>query len=283
MLVFTYVAETGAIRQPRTIFGNYDAPINPAKTAMIARGTGQKYCCFWTDPSVGYNGIGFGEYSTTNSGILTNIKYAPYTAQMENKGVFIDSENKMSAVASVTTTLTKVYRGTTANDYSPNFSYHFNHNSTLGELVSTAMDSEENIYLLYRNSYLVKFSSSNTIAWCLKLDNTLVGEEPSAKTDEVKVETIDDTEFLLLSLVYPRESGQNYCWYVVKAPIDLNNYLGTYGNIQISNYSFSPTVTTTTLTSFTGPTGNELNSFTTYGPATLTNSAETLTVSTTTI
>jgi hypothetical protein len=79
------------------------------------------------------------------------------------------------------------------------------------------------------------------------------------------VQSIDDTEFLLMSLVFPIESGSNYCWYIIKAPLDLNNYLGTYGNIQISNYSFSPTVTTHNHTrdSAGGGIGNGFGSFST--------------------
>jgi hypothetical protein len=128
------------------------------------------------------------------------------------------------------------------------------------------MDADGNVYIYYQNGQLVKFSSSNTIEWCLRIDNTLVGYEAGNEyINEIKVQSIDDTEFLLMSLVFPIESGSNYCWYIIKAPLDLNNYLGTYGNIQISNYSFSPTVTTHNHTrdSAGGGIGNGFGSFST--------------------
>lgn len=279
-LTFTYNPTNNTTTNQKTIQGSFEPSGYGARNAIISNSFGQDYCLFWNDPSANPYGIGFAKYTTaTTPTPTTDVKFSVYFANFKNIGVFLDSENKMSAVGAVTTSFTRVFRGNTAGDYKPDFAYDFSHGVTLGNLVSTAMDSEKNIYLLYQNNYLVKFSSSNTIEWCLNLDNTLVGLEPATYISEVKVESIDDTEFLLLSLVYPRESGQPFCWYIVKAPIDLNNYLGTYGNIQISSFSFSPSITITNINNnFIGPPDGIEGGMGSQVTLTESNTAQTLTV-----
>lgn len=223
--------------------GPYEFSGFGARGTMIASGSGQKYAVIWSDPAE--NKTKFATYSSDNtiSNCFYNFVQYVYSSNMEPAGLFVDPDDLMTAVTAVTTSQTWVWRASVAGTYEPTARYAFAHGTTLGQCSSSAMDSDGNVYIFYNNGYLVKFSSSNTIEWCLKIDNTQAGNPMNAAYNEVKVESIDDTEFLLISINFGLEGSSNFPVYVIKAPLDLNNYTGTYGNIQVSTHSFSPTVT----------------------------------------
>jgi hypothetical protein len=253
-----------------------------SRDVQVARGSSQKYALFWRDPTD--DRTKFATYTTAGGSTpLTNLVSYTYNANALNKGVFIDPDDIMSAVQGVSTQ-TWIWRASVAGTYEPTKRYVFAHTiATFGYLSCSTMDADGNIYLYFEDGYLIKFSSSNTIEWCLRIDNTLVGNiSASANLNEIKVQSIDDTEFLLMSLVFPVESGSNFCWYIIKAPLDLNNYLGTYGNIQISNYSFSPTVTENNHTR--GTSGGSVNfDFVTQSTQNASNASASVSVTTTDI
>jgi hypothetical protein len=257
---------TGSISEEKFNLIGYSSGDYAARDAVVAHGTGQKYCVFWQ--SVTEQKTKFATYTTQNgvNNPFYNLVQYTYAPDMKAKGIFIDSTDKVTAVSARTTSQTWIWRAEVSGVYEPTKRYSYPHGAALAHCSSSAMDADGNVYIYYQNGQLVKFSSSNTIEWCLRIDNTLVGYEAGNEyINEIKVQSIDDTEFLLMSLVFPIESGSNYCWYIIKAPLDLNNYLGTYGNIQISNYSFSPTVTTHnhTRNSAGGGIGNGFGSFST--------------------
>lgn len=240
--VAKYSIQSNTTSEAKYITGAYDSIGAGARYVVVTRGLSQKYAIMWQDPALAK--VKFATY-TTVSGVnnpLYNLVQYTFAVGMESKGIFIDSNDIMSAVTT-NTSQTWIWRASVAGVYEPTKRYVFNHTATLGDCSSSTMDADGNIYIYYDNGYLVKFSNSNTIEWCLSIDNTLVGTSFDEYINEIKVQSIDGDEFLLMSLVFPVESGSNYSWYIIKAPLDFNNYLGTYGNIQVSNYSFSPTVT----------------------------------------
>jgi len=208
-----------------------------SRWAQVAKGNNQKFAVTWTDTASTMHG--FATYYNGATPSFIGALY-PSSANMKNLGIGIDANDKMSAVTGVSNQCW-VFRGNTAGVYTPNVYYIFDPSSIGGYPMSAAFDSEGNAYILTREMYLIKFNTLNQIEWTLYLDNTQTTYQSAEGLSEVKVETIGDTEFLLLSLQYPPESTTRP-GYIVKAPLDLNNYLGTYGNLQISLASFNPTV-----------------------------------------
>lgn len=274
---------TGSISEEKFNLTGYASANDSARNAVVAHGTGQKYCVFWQ--SVTEQKTKFATYTTENgvNNPFYNLVQYTYASDMKAKGIFIDSADKVTAVSAQTSSQTWIWRAEVGGVYEPTKRYSYPHGAALAHCSSSAMDADGNVYIYYQNGQLVKFSSSNTIEWCLRIDNTLVGYETGNDyINEIKVQSIDDTEFLLMSLVFPIESGSNYCWYIIKAPLDLNNYLGTYGNIQISNYSFSPTVTTHNHTR-DGASSGVGNGFGTFSTSNVSNASASVSVTTTDI
>lgn len=221
------------------------------RDAMIIQSRGgdpDLHVLFCNDPYTSNNVFYTYDRGNTTSPFL-NGKTVPYSANFEGKGLFLSPDDKLTAVGAVTTSTTWVFRNLTAGQYWPDRYYSFSHNATMGYLTSSSMDAEGNVYLLYANNYLVKFSSSNTISWAIQITCSVAPAQSTTETlSEVKIQAINDEEFMLLSMGFATEGASVFSFYPMKLPLDLNNYLGTYGVITFSAYSFSPTVTLNTFT-----------------------------------
>lgn len=237
--VFTWNATNGVIDSAGHSQGQFNPSGYGHRWSQVAKGNNQKFAVTWTD--VASSKQGFCTYYNGSVSTFTGANY-PSTSSMKTMGINVDANDKMNCVAGLSNNI-YVYRGNTAGDYTPSVIYSFSPSSIGGYPISSAIDSEGNAYILTREMYLIKFNASNQVEWTLYIDNSLTTYQGSQEQSEVKIETIGDTEFLLMSLQYPVE-GTTRPGYIIKAPLDLNNYLGTYGNLQFSLASFNPTVST---------------------------------------
>ena len=222
--------------------GNYSG--YGVRYPQVAKGASGKFAISYTE--TGNNRTGFATYT---GGATPTIPYvfAPSTANMKNFALRIDENDKLCAVTCVSNQH-YFWRGTTAGTYTPNAYYSFNAYSAVGNILSASIDSAGNMYLLgYQGAFdgyrLLKFNTSNTVEWVLELEHNTVSPVSSGEAD-VNVQSIDDEDFLLISLVFGVENTNQYPVYVIKAPLDFDDFTGTYGHIVVSTVSFSPTVTT---------------------------------------
>lgn len=257
--VWTWNVTDSTIDSRKMVQGNFNTAGYGNRWCQVAKGNNQKFAVSWTDTASTKQG--FATYYNGATDTFSGALY-PSTSNMKTIGIGVDANDKMTCVAGLSNQV-YVYRGNTAGDYTPSIIYSFSPSSIGGYPISSAIDSEGNAYILFREMYLVKFNAANQVEWTLYIDNSLTTYQSGQVQSEVKVETIGDTEFLLMSLQWPPE-GSTRPAYIVKAPLDLNNYLGTYGNLQISSYSFSPTVSTVAASSsnFYGTTEKSLSSST---------------------
>lgn len=228
----------------RGLDGNYSG--YGVRYPQVAKGTSGKFAISYTE--VGANKTGFATYT---GGTTIPYVHAPSTTNMKNFAIRIDENDKLCAVTAVSNQHW-FWRGTTAGTYTPNVYYAFNAYSAIGNVISASIDSAGNMYVLghqgglegYR---LLKFNTSNAVEWVLQFKHQNVSPYVQPFAD-VNIQSINGEDFLLLSLVYQVENTNQYPVYIIKAPLDFENYTGTYGHIIVSTITFSPTVTTNTFT-----------------------------------
>ena len=133
--------------------------------------------------------------------------------------------------------------------------YAFNAYAGIGNIISASIDSAGNMYVLgYQTALegyrLLKFNTSNAVEWVLQFKHQNVSPYAQPFAD-VNIQSINGEDFLLLSLVYQVENTNQYPVYIIKAPLDFENYTGTYGHIIVSTITFSPTVATNAVSNAT--------------------------------
>jgi hypothetical protein len=243
--VFTYEPSkplSTSLIDGRYVVGNGNESGYGFRYAMVAAGQNQKFAVAAVNTEI--TKTLFGTYSNGSSKSFTYGGNYTSSANHILIGLGVDSNDKVSAISAVSNAC-MIFKGSVAGTYVPSTRYSHAISSPVGQYISADFDSDGNAYVLCKNLHLTKFNTSGAVEWCLKLNNSVTGTSYINDTNhlEVKVESIDDTEFLMLCLKYPVETT-TYPFYVIKAPLDLNNYTGTYGNIQISTASYSPTITT---------------------------------------
>lgn len=247
MVVWTFNVTDNVVDSTLTRALTDNAPGYGVRYSQVASGSSGKFAISYTEP--GENKTGFATYNNGATPSFSNFKHAPSTANMKNFALRIDENDKLCAVTCVSNQHW-FWRGTTAGTYTPNVYYSFNAYSAIGNVISASIDSTGNMYVLgYQSAIsqayrLLKFNTSNTVEWVLDLANSTSNPATSSEGADINVQSIDGQDFLLISLVYQPENTNQYPVYVIKAPLDFDDYTGTYGNIVVSSVSFSPTITT---------------------------------------
>jgi hypothetical protein len=279
---WTYNITDGAVDSTRTKAVSYNESGYGIRYPQVAKGTSGKFAISYTDVGDTATGkTGFATYTNGASPALSHV-HAPSTQNMKNFALRIDENDKLCAVTCVSNQHW-FWRGTTAGTYTPNVYYGFNAYSAIGNVISASIDSAGNMYVLgYQGAFdgyrLLKFNTSNAVEWVLQFKHQNVSPYGQPFAD-VNIQSIDGEDFLLLSLVYQVENTNQYPVYIIKAPLDFENYTGTYGHIIVSTISFSPTVTTNTFTT----TSVNYGTFTTNMGHANTTQANTATTASTTV
>lgn len=177
-----------------------------------------------------------------NASNVSNDRRTIYSFSDTPKNIFVDSTGKTTILVSEYLNKIKLLRGSTAGSLSSITStYKFTSSPIYGGIISSVMDSNDNIYLLTDALNLYKFTTSNTIEWSLSLTDSR-GSFAQRPFDMV-LGVEDDTEFLYIAKQAELNSSPaNYKLYIWKLPLDANNYTGTYGTYTISSLT-NPTIT----------------------------------------
>ncbi|MDB4352241.1 hypothetical protein OAA60_02305 [Porticoccaceae bacterium] len=232
-------------------------------------------------------------YRTTTDANFSLYDVGNYSVPSANSdfwaaGLFVDSANKTANVYQ-SGVATYIDKSATAGNYCPTVRYYFLHNQAsffLGGSVQTAdIDSNGNIYIIYSKKILLKFNTANQIEWAISIvssDSPQIAPSSSTMDNDLKVETIDGVECLLLSLRFPMNSSGGVSptpFYVMKLPLDIVDYTGTYGSITLTQVGqgigVSSSATNPSLQSLTLLTGSS-----SLIPSSLTNTQKTATVTT---
>lgn len=115
--------------------------------------------------------------------------------------------------------------------------------SNTGYIMDAAIDSDGNMYLLWGRGYIMKISSSFTVVWAASITDSTASYVLYSNADDansIRIETVDDTEVLFVTLQLSAKSGQTTKNIQIhKLPLDLDNYYGTYGNVTYAAVSSS--------------------------------------------
>lgn len=233
-------------------------------------------------------------YHTTTDANFSLYDVGKYSVPSSNDdmwsaGLFIDSANKTAKVYGNGDNATYIDRSSVAGNYCPTVRYYFLHNQAsffIGGRPQTAdIDSNGNIYIIYSNKILLKFNTANQIEWAISIvssDSPQLTPTVTTMDNDLKVETIDGVECLLLSLRFPMSSSGGVSttpFYVMKLPLDIVDYTGTYGSITLTQVGqgigVSSSATNPSLRSLQVVTGDS-----SFNPSSLTNTQKTATVTT---
>ena len=233
---------------------------------------------FWTTTDANFSLYDVGGYNVPSP-----------NSDVWSAGLFIDSANKTAKVYGNGDNPTYIDRSSSAGNYCPTVRYYFLHNQAsffIGGRPQTAdIDSNGNIYIIYSNKILLKFNTANQIEWAISIvssDSPQATPTVTSMDNDLKVETIDGVECLLLSLRFQMNSSGSVSptpFYVMKLPLDIVNYTGTYGSITLTQVGqgigVSSSATNPTLRTLTA-----ITSSTSFNPSSLTNTQKTATVTT---
>ena len=250
--VWTYNTTDGTVDSTITREMNF-ASASPlgVRYPQVAKGSSGKFVVSFQ--STADNKTAFLTYNNGATPSLTHVQTTG-TTNMEHFALRIDENDQLCAVTCVNNQHW-FWRGTTAGTYTPNVRYAFNAYAGIGNIISASIDSAGNMYVLgYQTALegyrLLKFNTSNAVEWVLQFKHQNVSPYAQPFAD-VNIQSINGEDFLLLSLVYQVENTNQYPVYIIKAPLDFENYTGTYGHIIVSTITFSPTVATNAVSNAT--------------------------------
>jgi len=255
---FTY-SSTGAVPTPLSYY-NWDtgyASYSDTRWVAISPASSTGYhlmTSYVYDFAGGPNSVAYFLYRGT-TGTGTN---AARTASGEGSGyqgsigIHFDSSDNFVSVQNFTYTarVWKNTAGSVPTYYWPNIRYSVSLNSissTNAQPIDSALDSDDNLYILYSTGHIGKWNSAMNLQWCVKVENTSAAPYQTSTLyyGSLDIPVIDGTDVICITLTQAARSGQttkNLAVY--KLPIDLDNYTGTYGDYSITTVSNAFTVAT---------------------------------------
>ena len=190
---------------------------------------------------------------TTNTGTATSKATQQGSGMVGMVGIEFDSNEHFIDVRDYTND-TRVFKNTLGpvpTYYWPNTRYDISLGTPLvsssARPIDTAIDSNDNLYILYSTGHIAKWSSAMVLQWTIKVENTAAAPYSATAiyNGSLDIRVIDETDVIFVTLTQAQRSGQttkNIAVY--KLPIDLNNYTGTYGDYSITSVSSAFNVST---------------------------------------
>jgi hypothetical protein len=255
---FTYTS-SGAVTSPMhyynwdTQYTNYSdtryVQISPASSTGYHLITSFVYDWSGSTDSLGY----FLYRGTTGTGTSGGRRVGGQgSGYLGSIGIHFDSSDNFVSVQNFTYTA-RVWKNTSGSVptyYYPNIRYSISLDSisaTNARPIDSALDSNDNLYILYSTGHIGKWNSAMVLQWCVKVENTSAApyQISTLYYGSLDIPVIDDTDVICITLTQAARSGQttkNLAVY--KLPIDLDNYTGTYGDYSITTVSNAFTVGT---------------------------------------